>query len=205
MSGPVKILEVVPCFESPWFSLKRVVYENESGVALRWDYIERTNSRQTVLVMARFQDSGDLLFVRQYRVIFDRYVIGLPAGVVDDESVETCALRELREETGYTGKVVQVSPPLTSNSALVRELSQCVIVEIPENAVAGSQDLEPSEIIEVCRVARGDLDSFFRDGRIMVFAFSISTRLIQRIRFDIEGIFPYPWLLGHGTVGKPID
>jgi ADP-ribose pyrophosphatase len=160
----VKVIKTVALTDSPWIIPRRVIYENDYGETLEWDFIERIHSRQTVVVMARFKKSGDLLLIRQYRVIFDRYVIGLPAGIVDEEDIEVCALRELREETGYTGKVVQVSPPLTSNSALIRELSQCVVVEIPEDAIAESQELEPSEIIEVHRVRRDRLQEFFRQA-----------------------------------------
>jgi ADP-ribose pyrophosphatase len=114
--------------------------------------------------MARFKESGDLLFIRQYRVIFDKYVIGLPAGVLDDDTVEACALRELQEETGYTGKVVHISPGLTLNSALVREIGYCVVVELEEDASPQPQELEPSEKIEVHRVRKDKLAAFFEQA-----------------------------------------
>lgn len=155
------ILKTVGIQESPWIRSKRVVYENDQGHVLEWDFIERTQGRTSVLILPRFKESGDILFIRQYRVIFDRYVIGFPAGILDDEDVETCALRELREETGYTGKIVGVSPPLTLNSALVKETARCVEVELDEDARPRTQILEPSEKIEIHRVKKDGLEDFF--------------------------------------------
>lgn len=161
----MKILKTVSVKESPWIRPKRVVYENDDGQVLSWDYIERVNARSSVLVMPRFKESGDLIFVRQYRVILDCYVIGFPAGVISDgEDIETCALRELEEETGYTGKIVQISPRLTLNSALIRETAYCVVVELEEGAAPGEQALEPSEKIEVHRVKTHEVGSFFRQA-----------------------------------------
>jgi ADP-ribose pyrophosphatase len=157
----VKILKTVPITESRWIRQKRIIYENDSGQVLEWDYIEREQTRQVVLIMPRFKPSGDLLFVRQYRIIFNRYVIGFPAGILEDEDIETCALRELREETGYTGKILRISPPLTSNSALVKELSYCVVVEVADDAIPEDQDLEPSEKIETFRVKKDGVEDFF--------------------------------------------
>jgi ADP-ribose pyrophosphatase len=160
----MNILRTEKTAESPWIRLKRVVYENDTGDILEWDYVERTDARTSVLIMARFKESGDILFVRQYRVILDRYVIGFPAGVLDEEDVEACALRELLEETGYSGKIVEVSPPLTLNSALVKETARCVVVEIEEGARPKKQVLEPSEKIEVHRVEKTNVEHFFQQA-----------------------------------------
>jgi ADP-ribose pyrophosphatase len=161
----MNILKTIDVTESPWIRSKRVVYESDKGQVLNWDYVERVNARSSVLIMPRFKESGDLIFIRQYRVIFDCYVIGFPAGVVSDgEDVESCAMRELVEETGYTGRVVQISPELTLNSALIRETACCVVVELEEDAVPQKQDLEPSEKIEVHRVKNGQLRTFFQQA-----------------------------------------
>jgi 8-oxo-dGTP pyrophosphatase MutT (NUDIX family) len=161
----MNILNNIECTESPWIRPRSIVYENDDGQVLRWDYIERVNARSAVLVMPRFKESGDLIFVRQYRIILDCYVIGFPAGVVSGgEDVETCALRELEEETGYCGTIVQISPALTLNSALVKETAYCVVVELDEDATPREQELEPSEKIEVHRVKKDQLRDFFEQA-----------------------------------------
>ena len=46
--------------------------------------------------------NGQILFVRQYRHATGKELLELPAGTLDPgEAAESCALREIREETGY--------------------------------------------------------------------------------------------------------
>lgn len=46
----------------------------------------------------------ELLLQKQYRPPIDKVVIEVPAGLIDaNETVEDCAVRELKEETGYVG------------------------------------------------------------------------------------------------------
>lgn len=54
-----------------------------------------------VVMLVRDMRSDRYLVEREYRVGPNGFAYGLPAGIIDDgESVETAALRELREETG---------------------------------------------------------------------------------------------------------
>lgn len=55
-------------------------------------------------------EEGRILFVRQYRHAVGTQLLELPAGTLDpDEQPDACALREIREETGFAaGKIVKL-------------------------------------------------------------------------------------------------
>ena len=108
------------------------VFTDEEGRIRHWESVERTNSTGAVMIASFLKQSRRVLFVRQYRPPAGKYTIELPAGLLDkdNESVEQAALRELYEETGYTGKVLQVLPPAYSSPGMSRETITIVFVEI---------------------------------------------------------------------------
>lgn len=108
------------------------VFTDEEGRMRHWESVERTNSTGAVMIASFLKQSRRVLFVRQYRPPAGKYTIELPAGLLDkdNESVEQAALRELYEETGYTGKVLQVLPPAYSSPGMSRETITIVFVEI---------------------------------------------------------------------------
>ena len=72
------------------------------------------------------------------RVVLKDVIVGLLTGLVDpDESLETCALRELKEETGYSARVKHVSPgKLLLVSQLLSGLTVCPLLNPPAAAAA---------------------------------------------------------------------
>ena len=55
-------------------------------------------------------DTPHIVLQKQWRAPADAVVIEIPAGLMDPgESAEECAIRELKEETGYVGKVIEGS------------------------------------------------------------------------------------------------
>lgn len=71
-----------------------------------WEYVQRPSHRGAVFVAA-VTPARELVLVEQYRVPLQAHTLELPAGIIGDEAahadeaIETCAARELLEETGY--------------------------------------------------------------------------------------------------------
>ncbi|GFR44955.1 hypothetical protein Agub_g6263, partial [Astrephomene gubernaculifera] len=79
----------------------------------------------------------------------------LPAGLVEaGDSCEQTALRELREETGFSGRVLSISPPLAESAGMTNCCCRLALVEVdgdaPENAdprVTSCPDTAGGEIL----------------------------------------------------------
>jgi ADP-ribose pyrophosphatase len=72
-----------------------------------------------------------IVLVIQFRPPVRRYCIEFPSGFIDDnETVETAALRELHEETGYYGKIKRISEPICYEPGLTDSLTKVVDVEV---------------------------------------------------------------------------
>lgn len=141
-------------YKGEWISLKETV---------RWESIERVNTSKTVVIMAQLVPTNRYVFIKQYRPAINNYILGFPAGLVEEENLEEESLRELKEETGYIGKVKNISPTLYSNAALVSDTVRLVSIEIDENLEENKnpvQCLESEEEIEVLLVSKDNIKSF---------------------------------------------
>ena len=68
----------------------------------------------------------ELLLQKQYRPPIDKVVIEVPAGLIDaGETVEECAVRELREETGLVGVAAETSPIMFNGMFSLLPTCQC--------------------------------------------------------------------------------
>jgi len=149
----MEIVEDRVVWESGHTLARERSYRDRSGATRTWSYIERRGKRQAVVIVARTRVTGSLVMIRQFRVPFGRTLVELPAGLVDPgESPAIAATRELGEETGYTGEVVEVGPEVSSTAGLTTETYRMVWMAVGETPQTPPRH-EASESIQVFTVS----------------------------------------------------
>lgn len=95
-------------------------------------------------------DEGEVLFVRQYRYAVEQPLLEIPAGKLDPgEDPDTCAARELTEETGYTTEHLQKLGYVYTTPGFCNET---IHLYLADHLVAGKQHLDPDEYLDVIRI-----------------------------------------------------
>ena len=103
--------------DAKWIRLVKTTYLDPNGVERTWEAGERqtrpSNSiidAVNIVTILEKPSGPELLLQKQYRPPIDKVVIETPAGLIDPgESAEECAVRELKEETGFVGVAGETS------------------------------------------------------------------------------------------------
>ena len=168
-----------------WLALHQITYMDNKGVERTWESVSRQKSAGAVAIICTLVPSGRLVLVRQYRPPADDMVIEFPAGLVNPgESPEETAVRELREETGYHGRLVRMIPDTFSSPGLSSEIVRLAVMEVDEAAQGELiTEFDETEDIETILVPRNELEDFLLnasrngeqvDGRVSAFAVGLS-------------------------------
>uniref|UniRef100_A0A3B4XQG4 ADP-sugar pyrophosphatase n=1 Tax=Seriola lalandi dorsalis TaxID=1841481 RepID=A0A3B4XQG4_SERLL len=122
-----------------WVKLEKTTYVDPAGNTRTWETVKRT-TRQTnteadgvgiIALLKRTLHKDCVVMVKQFRPPLGCCTLEFPAGLIDDgETAEVAALRELKEETGYKGEVVGVTPVTCLDPGLSNCTTQIVLVNI---------------------------------------------------------------------------
>ena len=152
----MKIISNQTLHSDNWITVLKRGYLDKAGKEKSWTYIERSNGQRAAVIVPVTRETGSLILISQFRVPFGREIIEFPAGLIDPgETAAQAAERELLEETGYRGRVVEAGPPISTSCGLTTELIHLVYMEVDEEPAAEPQ-LESSEKISVVKLARKD-------------------------------------------------
>eukprot|EP01119_Soliformovum_irregulare_P013961 TRINITY_DN376_c0_g1_i1.p1 TRINITY_DN376_c0_g1~~TRINITY_DN376_c0_g1_i1.p1 ORF type:complete len:209 (+),score=54.36 TRINITY_DN376_c0_g1_i1:188-814(+) len=177
-----------------WLKLMNFNYIDQANRKRVWETLVRTTHGQAKIdaveilpILKRKGQSPQLVAIKQFRPPVDQYILELPAGLLDPkEDLSVAALRELKEETGYVGKVVDEGMKIFFGMAISNTSCAVVTVEIdgdlPEN-VNPKQELADGEYAEVVLISFDNiidtLEKWERehkcgiDGKIWTFAHGI--------------------------------
>mgnify|MGYP000599218907 FL=1 len=115
-------------------------------------------------VLAAITDEGKMVMVRQYRKPAEKVMFEVPAGKIDkgEEPYKT-AIRELKEETGYTATEVRF---MTSFYPSVGYSDEVLYLYLCTGLVAGDTDFDDNEAIDIEEWDVEDLFSMVMKGQI---------------------------------------
>ncbi len=110
-------------------------------------------------------DDGCVVCVRQYRYALGRVTLEIPAGKFDyiGEDHREAALRELREETGYTTDCLTPIGNLATSPALLTEI---IYMYLAEHLTPGELDPDEDEFLELVEIPLEELKDMVLSGEI---------------------------------------
>ncbi|CAI2353641.1 unnamed protein product [Caenorhabditis sp. 36 PRJEB53466] len=169
---PFQLFNQEVVWNGKWIQTRQVGFRTQNGQEGVWQSVHRNTKpvgapADGVSIIARVKKDGKvfIVLVKQFRIPTGKLCLELPAGLIDHgETAQQAAIRELKEETGYTsGKVVNESKLCFLDPGLTDD-SQCLVVvdvdgDAPENRNP-VQMLDSTESIEVLLVEQSRLMSY---------------------------------------------
>lgn len=161
MSEQPRLLDSQELYRGRVFRLRKDTVEDSEGRRHQLDIVEHPGS----YAIAALPAADRLVLVRQYRHAAKQALWEIPAGTAEaDESCEDGALRELREETGYTAESLDL---LCSVYPTPGYCTERVRIYAARGLHAGPQQLEDDERIDVREVSFAEALSMQASGEII--------------------------------------
>ncbi len=129
----------------------------------KWEYVRRPANAPAVGIVAVTAE-GKMILISQFRVPTGKIVVEIPAGLVGDsaagESWKTAAIRELREETGFTASDMEFLTEGPTSAGLTSE--RVILARAIGASRAGPAEPDGDEKIAVHEVPLPEVPAFLR-------------------------------------------
>lgn len=170
--------------EGGFLQLKRDTVRLPDGGRATREYIVHPGA----VAVVPLRHDGRLVMVRQYRYPLQQVLLEFPAGKIDPgESVHACAVRELREETGYVAQEWARAGMFHNAAAYCTERIE---IWFARGLERGSQALDEGEFVEVVNMDEATLATMARRGELTDAKTLIG---LQWLRAWREGVWPMTW------------
>jgi ADP-ribose pyrophosphatase len=152
----MKVVNRTSLWKGKFLETILISYIDRNGVLRDWEAIDRINAKG-VAVIIPITEQNELILIKQYRPALNKYVIELPAGLVeDDEDYMATGRRELIEETGYSSSDLTLLTEGVISTGINTEEWRVVIANNVKEAspeVLANHSGDDNEDIEVLKVS----------------------------------------------------
>ena len=125
----------------------------------------RHSGASAVVPLVVSGEKPHVLLIRQYRYAANGFIYEVPAGRLNaGETPESCATRELKEETGYTAEVFRKLTTIYTTPGFTDER---IHLFVAEGLTPGDSAHELDEFLELESVPLSDAVEMVRSGKIV--------------------------------------
>lgn len=148
-------------FEGKIINLRVDTVELENQKYAKKEIVEHKSASAVVAIT----EKNELLLVRQYRKAVEDFLYEIPAGILNiaEEPIE-CALRELREETGFEAKKIKKLYEFYTSPGFSNEK---IYLFKAEDMTFTSTDFDEYEFVETIAVSKEEAAKMIETGKIM--------------------------------------
>lgn len=110
-------------------------------------------------------DDNEIIMEKQYRYPFDEVIWEIPAGKLDKNDTDplNAAMRELKEETGYTAENYRFIGEYYGSPAILRER---IFMYLATGLKSGEQKLDADEFLDVVKLPLEEVVKMISENKI---------------------------------------
>ena len=118
------------------------------------------------VAMVAITDEGNIVMVEQFRYACGRPVLEIPAGKIDAGETDPAAVavRELKEETGYSADKVVLLGKINTSAAYSEEM---ISIYAMTGLTPGEQNLDEDEALNVIEMPFDDVYNMAASGKMI--------------------------------------
>lgn len=159
MAFEEKTLSSETIYEGAILNLRREKVTVKNGTAYR-EIVQHHGAVGLVIVT----DKNEVVLVEQYRIACRKNLLEIPAGKLDgDEEPLTAAIRELKEETGYTAENIRL---MTSFYSACGYSGEKISLYLCTGLTAGETCFDDDEDLDIYTLPFDDVYRMCMDGTI---------------------------------------
>lgn len=154
MATREEVISTEKIYSGKILNLRRDKVKAKDGITYR-EIVEHNGA----VAMVVFTNDGKFIVEKQYRAPVGDFMIEIPAGKIDPgEDPREAAIRELKEETGYTARSIE---ELTAFYPTVGYSEEVIHLYLCTDLIAGDRHLDTHEDIDLMEMTYEDLMEMF--------------------------------------------